>query len=213
MPHDLKIRNIVLVGLFNLNDFDKYFFIKNEILAEGDFQNNYIYQPPNIIQINTKTIQVVILPTQFIATSLNPLEVTDNIATIVRLILKNSKTSSISGLGINFQWFFSDEKKSMHEISKQFINPADSVQNSEFNTQDSHFGLYMSKNFKDARLKLDIKPSIISEKSNKIEAIQFAFNFHFEINSTNVEDIDKFLSDYADYYQKASNIMSFYNYE
>jgi hypothetical protein len=53
----------------------------------------------------------------------------------------------------------------------------------EFDEKDARFGAYFSRDLSTCRMKLDIKPVTLMDRSMapKGEALQFAFNFHLDL--------------------------------
>ena len=56
MQSTLKIKNIVLVGIFNPSAFDKYFFIKNNLATEEEILPNSTFGNLGIVNLFTSKI-------------------------------------------------------------------------------------------------------------------------------------------------------------
>lgn len=90
-----------------------------------------------------------------------------------------------------------------------FYNSNNKMIEKHFNTEDSSYGFYVSRSYKESRLKLDVKPSIITNTESKSikSVINFAFNFHHDLKSEDGKDkILEYLKLYPDY-QKQSQLM------
>jgi hypothetical protein len=214
MNISLKVKNIVLVGVFNPSTFDKYFFIKNNIVKEDEILPNSIFGEIGIVQLLSQNFHVMINLNQIIVSSLKPENDTNEISKITLSILKTGKISNLSAMGINAQWFLDDNSKKMEELSKGFFyNEKLELFTKFFNADNSRFGVYASTNFKDSRLKLDIKPSIIQDilKTTIQDVILFAFNFHFDFKD-DIENIKliSYLNDYNSYIEESKRIISIY---
>jgi hypothetical protein len=93
-----------------------------------------------------------------------------------------------SAIGLNFTWHLDPEETGIGEFSRSIFYRDTSLFR-EFDTEDARYGGYLSKNVLGCRLKLDIKPIIMSIPTRK-DYLQFAFNFHLDLSGDNpVEEI------------------------
>ncbi len=208
MSTSLKVRNIVLVGSFNPSTFDKYFFIKNRILQEEEILPNSLFESIGVNLLSAK-FQITITFNQFIINSFE-----DKIIEILVSIIKAANISKVTALGFNFNWFLTGEGKSIEQISKNyFYSDKINLFSKYFDTADAMFGVYASKNIKDARLKLDIKPSVFQEINNpdSQNIIHIVFNFHFDIKNKDGSELLKYLNDYDYYTEENKKIVSLYS--
>jgi len=214
MNIDLKIKNIVLVGVFNPNLFDKYFFIKNEIIKEDEILAGSIFGVIGGMQLICSRFHIVISINQIIISSVLPENDDDDISNIILSIIKTGEIVNVTALGMNFHWFLEDGTKSLEETSKEhFYNDKIEIFSKFFKSDDAMFGAYASADFKDSRLKLDIKPNRLHDNNKKViqNAIAFAFNFHFDIkNSSDNTELTKLLTDYSAYREESNRIISLY---
>lgn len=220
MQASLITTNIVFVGLFNISLFDKYFFIKNKIFDEEDILSESRFDTVNGIQLITNVLDVIIVQNQIIISS-KIIEPNSNVGNeeinkIALSIIERGKVLNISAFGINFNWSIEDTSMSLQDLSKSlFYSDNISLLNNFFNNQDSVFGIYASTKFKNARLKLDVKPSnahqIINNTVISKEVIIFGFNFHFDVKDLlqNTEVLN-YLNDYSDYKKESKRIISIY---
>lgn len=213
MNFELKIRNIVLVGLFNPLTFDKYFFIKNGIILEDQPLHNQLFLP-DFVQLVTPNFNLTINNIQLVLSALNSALESNEIAQILIRILEISRDIKIGGSGINFNWYVSDDKnaKSLPSFSKRlFFNPNNKLQNEIFNEEDATFGFYSSKNLLNTRLKLDVKPVIYKEITQKDEeaAIQFQFNFHKDYKDSDIakSELKELLLNYDSFRKETEKIL------
>lgn len=213
MDISLLQKNIVVNGQFNVTLFDKYFFIKNAIITEDDFSK--LKTPPLFNGFNTHIItdkfQVNINPVQIVINSITP-EEDDKINEFAIKIIKASGINNFQSFGINFDWVLRFESQDdVRKKSKEYFYNDKTEFMSSFNTEDSHYGFYASKDVFGARLKLDIKPinNIFNPLKGeiKIDALYNQFNFHFILNSL---DIIPFLEKFEEYKKETIKIMSTY---
>jgi len=215
MQIDLKVKNIVLVGSFNVSLFDKYFFIKNQIIDETDLQPNSFLSMGNFgAQVVNRKFNIVISANQIVVTSLVP-EDNDEINKVTSDIIRAANVNSIDAMGINFSWFLTDHEKSLEQLSREnFYGKEIKIFSKIFDKPDSLFGVYVSTDFMNARLKLDIKPSkmeLVLNSNAVQDLINFAFNFHFVIKKRNINtEVLKNLEDYDSYKKESERVISIY---
>ncbi len=210
METSLKVRNIVLVGVFSPQQFDKYFFIKNNILNEEEIIAGSSFGGLGV-QVITEKFNIVIGLGQIIFTSVNP-EDSQILYNVASLLVKSS-TIHCSAMGLNLHWYMSGFESPANTSQKLFYSKEIALYSNFFKQDDANFGAYASKDFKDARLKLDIKPKTIEDVLNsKVEnIISFEFNFHFDVkNQSSNDELLNYLSAYSEYEKEGNNVMSIY---
>ena len=209
MMLDIKVKNIVLVGNFNPSYFDKYFFIKNGIASEEEILKNSVFNALGVMQLVCDKFSVVINTNQIIISAQHPVHKDVEIDKLMRTLIEAGNLLNLKALGFNFHWFLWDESKSFNELSKElFYNNNNKMFTDIFNTNDSMYGAYVSKDIKESRLKLDIKPVNTPE----LNAINFQFNFHFEIRDKSTSsEATEYLNDYNFYVDACDKIISIYN--
>ena len=213
MQTKLHIRNIVLVGMFNPLLYDKYFFIKNDLLKEEEISEKSVFGNVFGGQLNSNKFQVIFSLNQIIITSFSP-EVKDEIISnfIIKFIKAAYLYNSINAFGYNLHWYLEENIDSLEETSKHYFYRDDiDLLRNFFNNNDAMFGVYASTNIKDSRLKLDIKPTKIKDIDNNIQnKFNFIFNFHFDLMNKDEEEREKFLSEYKLYFEESEKIMLFF---
>ena len=83
--------------------------------------------------------------------------------------------------GYRFPWLL--QPGFFLKTKKYFYNQENPMFSSFFNKTGTMYGAYLSTDYKNSRLKLDIKPLISRNIKTQVEQnfINFAFNFHFDI--------------------------------
>ena len=79
-----------------------------------------------------------------------------------------------------------------------------------FLSEHDAFGGYLSSDFEEARLKLDMKPITLdkSEEGKEKGAIHFNFNFHHDLSKENRhESLSNYIGDWKKYYNKTEEII------
>jgi len=211
MNKSLSGKTIVFVGVFQPSKFDKFFFIKNNILNEEEILDSSVFRQ-DIVQLYTSDVSIVIFATQIIFTQLKITQ--DRIKEISSIFISVVKPD-VTAAGINFTWNIIP-RKSLEEDSKMyFLNEKNKMFSNFFNTPDSIYGSYVSKDILNGRLKLDIKPQNINQGTNVksfVRLLNFAFNFHFDIDSKdNHVGLLKTIDNYNQLLSESEKIM--YSYE
>tara|TARA_B110000908_G_C10073980_1_gene366410 strand:- start:73 stop:693 length:621 start_codon:yes stop_codon:yes gene_type:complete len=197
--------NIVLLGNFKPTVFDKLFFIKNNLILEEDFSESSVFTP-NFSKIETSDLIIIIESNKIVLVSRT--NKSDLLKSILLNIINESSTS-LNIIGFNFKWFILLDEIPKYTKSK-FFSPTNESLNNHFNDDNTAYGYYISSDFKNSRMKLDIKPNIVKEINNHKEQniLSFDFNFHIEIEDNSI--FNESLNDYISYVNKAEQIISEY---
>lgn len=210
MDIGLKVQDIVLLGLFNPAKFDRYTFIKNKILKEEEIEQSSIFLP-EIVNLQSKKFNLVINSNQIII-STNP----ENNVDISKFLLKFLSLFdeiNLNASGFNFRYFVEpkiDNSEIESFIKKNFFNPNNKIQSQFFSDDNSTYGFYSSKDFKDTRLKLDVKPVNLNVQNLNLKSVQFEFNFHkdYDLKSNSFEKLKELLNCYIAYKNECKNIVN-----
>ncbi|AWG25596.1 hypothetical protein [Flavobacterium kingsejongi] len=143
--------------------------------------------------------------------TLKDFEFEDNIDLVLHEIIKNSIVNC-SAIGVNYNYYmFLDDR--LLEISKRHFYQDSKLVNNFFNSDDVAFGFYVSKDYKQSRLKLDIKPFIVASLNDNISrnVLAFDFNFHSDLEEDKCqEQILSILKDVPSYTEESKKIMEIY---
>ena len=210
MDIGLKVQDIVLIGLFNPAKFDRYTFIKNKIIKEEDIEHSSIFLP-EIVNLESEKFKLVINSNQIII-STNP----ENKVDISKFLLKFLSLFvevNLNASGFNFRYFVEpklDNSEIDVFIKKNFFNPNNKIQSQFFNDDNSTYGFYSSKDFKDTRLKLDVKPVNLNTPNLNLKSVQFEFNFHkdYDLKDNSFEKLNELLNSYKVYKNECKNIIN-----
>lgn len=184
---------VILAQSFNPTIFNQHWLVSNKFINEANIEPTSIFSQ-NLANIITPNYNLLVLPEQLQFNSITESVTFNNdiLCTLVPIIEKISETP-FKAVGINFNWFIKDNSKSMQVFTKELFFNTNSKLFSEFDSDDSRFGAYMSKNFNNTRLKLDIKPvQIINNITdhNISEYLNYNFNFHLDLNQIDTAVID-----------------------
>lgn len=207
-------KTIVFVGIFQVAEFDKFFFIKNGFFKEEEIKNMPTFSP-EIAQINIQDVNILITMQQIIITQF---KLEGERGKDIALLFAKHSNLNISAVGVNFSWNLTPTENLEKETKKYFFNEGNKMFTKFFDTPDTMYGAYVSKDFMNGRLKLEIKPQLVNrvniktQETNEItQVVNFAFNFHYQVppkgeNSKLLE----FISDYDNFFNESEKIMALY---
>ncbi len=192
MEFILNNRSIVIIANnFNPSIINRHWLIENKILEDSDFREQSLFAE-NISQIITDDFNILVLIQQLQFTINNGEKTKSSLEKLAKIITLLSHTP-FSAIGVNILYLLDASNDSvLQKSNKLFSKPDINLYKSFFNTPDSKFGGYMSRDFIGSRLKLNINPVRVMTHpnidSNK-DYIQFSFNFHIQLNATNPTEL------------------------
>lgn len=212
LQKELKTNSIVILAQsFNPSIFNRYWLVSNEFIDDKIILPNSVFAP-NVTQVATKEFSLLVLPEQLQFNSLaDNKDFKSDIEKTLKPIVSRLKEIPYKACGINFHWFVDDEAIGIGELSKKFFYYNNSRLHQEFQSEDSRYGVYMSKNFENARVKLDVKPTSVTENSTgvKNEFIQFSFNFHIDLAQGSAsQELINFINNWSKFKTEAEKLTS-----
>lgn len=191
---------IILTQNFNPAIINRYWLVSQKVIADNLILEDSIFAP-QFTQVVTSFFNLIALPHQIqITTTLDA-----DIAKYCLTILSKLDGIFFQAIGFNFDWALEEEGVTIEEFSKKyFFNKNSTIQN-DFYSLNARFGSFMSKEFKNSRLQLDIKPGSLKNDPSK-ELMLFAFNCHIDLDN-NRELLLSSLRDYNDYKLEAERII------
>ncbi|GAA4137922.1 hypothetical protein GCM10022216_14480 [Sphingobacterium kyonggiense] len=165
--------NIVILGNFKPATFDKLFMIKSGLVEDGEFLDESIFSPDYALIVTEKLLFEI----EKNKVSLNFKD--DKLIKEGEKITKIFKNSDIKAFGFNFKRALILDDFNQY---KKFFYFENNVLNKHFDGNETTYGYYVSKDFEDYRLSLNIKPlklQKIEEEEEEMDALDFNFNFHF----------------------------------
>jgi hypothetical protein len=114
-----------------------------------------------------------------------------------------------TGVGLNFVWHFFPDNETIETACRRLFFLAGKPPYESFNESDARFGAYMSANWDNYRLGLDVRPvSGVLPTAPQNEVIQLAFNYHLNLagRPRPAEDIIGALGQWIDAWQNSKSI-------
>lgn len=211
LEKELKIQSIVIVAQnFNPSVFNRHWLVKNNFIKEELILSNSIFAS-GITQVVTENFTLLVMPEQLqFNISHEFVNFESQIENTLLPIINKLLEIPYTGVGLNFNWFVKDREKGIPMLSKEmfFVNESSLFQ--DFNSDNSRFGSYISKDFGITRLKLDIKPVNVLDHRTKISSdhLHCSFNFHLDLNpETGAEKLVETILVWSKYKEESQRII------
>lgn len=186
MYETMSNHNIVVVAK-NLNPsiFSQNWLIKRGIFSEGDIEGAFLFSPM-AVNVQTPQVELLIVPERLQL----KFRTDDDHDEINKRIIGNIVTAlpetPYTGMGLNIDWIITphDQSEFPNAIREMFMSDKNPLE-SKFSNRDARFGVYMSMDMLEMRLKLNIKPikSVIGKEKIEKEGLSFNFNFDKRIDN------------------------------
>ena len=184
MTTDLAISNVVVAAhQFNPSIFKQLWLIKNGIVDEDDFGDGCLFSDP-VVNVQSARFGLLVIPPQLqFVPKVPPAEQEQLIVEKVGAVVQALPHTPYTAVGLNFSWHLRPEDGDIPALTRQLFHVPKKPLFRLFESEDSRFGGYFSRDILGCRLKLDIKPILLppKEEEGKREVLQFAFNFHLDI--------------------------------
>jgi hypothetical protein len=193
----LNDSNIVLIAK-NLNPsiFSQLWLVKQGIIFENEFKQGSFFTPP-AVNILTEVFSLLVVPERLQLAFFKHEHEWEIAKRVIGVVVESLPHTPYTAIGFNFNWSIEpgNEKEFPSNLKRLFLSGKNPLAK-DFDVDDARFGIYMSKNIIDMRLKLDIKPVIMTSPVNK-EFLQLNFNFHKDVKDDAVRIIIETLSNFT----------------
>lgn len=172
---------VVVAQQFNPSVMNQVWLVKRGVLEEDDLLEGSVFSDM-LVQVRSRFFHMLVLPEQMqfvpavVAEQQQELLI-DKVGTIVQAV----PHTPYRGLGLNFNWHLKPGDGDLGRLTRELFATPDRPLYSRFGGDNARFGAYLSKDFCDFRLKLDVKPINVPVNDTIDRRLQFAFNFHAEI--------------------------------
>lgn len=187
---------------FNPSIFTETWLGRNSILNVDSLKGARVFLS-DIAKFETEEVDVLVVPNKMqITFGIHGVNGEFEIARKIPIrIIEVLPHTPYQALGINFDFYvMPPEEQDFLTYNRKLLGTGEYNLIQEFSVADARFGRYFSKDYENARLKLDIKPVIKPEPvkggtSNR-DLIQFSFNFHHEVSGIDLPERGQRLKDY-----------------
>ncbi|MFQ5736897.1 MAG: hypothetical protein ACE5GY_08560 [Thermodesulfobacteriota bacterium] len=187
---------IVTAQSFNPSIFTETWLDRHKIISVDSLDGPRVSTPQAAV-FQTKEVALAIEPSKMqvsFSTHKTDSDFDTSLKIPLRIVELLPHTPYLA-LGLNFNVFVKPpEGQDFLSYNKSLLGTGDYKLLREFSVEDARFGRYFSKDYGEARLKLDIKP-VKAGPENK-DMIAFLFNFHFEVSEVDVSERWKKLVEY-----------------
>jgi hypothetical protein len=186
MPYQLAGSNVVVAAHhFNPSVFSQIWLARTGILREEDISPGFLFSD-QVTNAESHEFGLLVVPPQLqfvpkVSSEKQAALISEKVGAIVEALPHTPYTA----IGLNFFWHAEAESDGVPALTRRLFFVAEKPICEFFNTDDSRFGAYFSKDVLGCRLKLDIKPITLETPQGKTECLQFAFNFHLDIPQEN----------------------------
>ncbi len=174
--------NVVLIAnQLNLSIFQQIWLLNNNIITQDEFGPESYFSPV-AVNVRNPSYDLLILPDRIQITSIGVSENSGAIFTrIISGIVNTLPHTPYTAYGFNFNFLLSHKSKSdCGEFFRSLCVSADNPLADDFKDKGARFGVYMSKDFEDGRLRMDTKPT---KSESGREALIVSTNFNKDISS------------------------------
>jgi len=183
------LSSIVLTAqTFNPSVFTETWLSEYHVLPTDKLVGVRVFAP-QVAQFQVSEVQVLVAPPKMQIT-FPILPEGDNHQLACRIASRTVELlphTPYKALGLNFDYFVPPaEGQDFNEYDRALFGDGASKLLGEFTTSDSRFGRYFSKDYGEARLKVDVKPVKAGPQNKNL--LQFSFNFHHAIPEVPLEE-------------------------
>lgn len=172
---------VVTAQSFNPTIFTETWLSENGVLSPDSLEGVRVFSP-EVAQFQTPEVRVqIIAPKMQISFRIH--NVSGNFEVPLKIPARTFELlphTPYQALGLNFDYYvLPPEDQDFFSYNRSLLGTGDYRLLEEFSTSNARFGRYFSKDYGDARLRLDIKP--VKGGPDNRDLIQFSFNFHFDV--------------------------------
>ena len=181
MKSFLANSNIVVVAnQFNPSVVNQLWLVDHDIVRRHEFLPGCIFSDMMVNVVSDRFTMLVVPEQLQFAPSGDQEQQLNAINDCLGQIVRTIPHTPFVACGMNFVWHI--EPEDMESFGRKLFYVESSCLFKEFDDEGSRFGGYMSRPAAGGRLKLDIKPLLVtSEEGCSKEVMHFGFNFHYDL--------------------------------
>jgi hypothetical protein len=184
---------VVVAQKFKPSVINQLWLVQRGLLGEDEFQPGCIFTDM-IVQVRSRRFHMLVVPEQLQFVPNVPAgEEQDLIVDKVGTIVRTLPHTPFRALGLNFNWLLAPPDGDVARLTKQLFFREGPALYRHFTTGDAHFGAYLSKDFLEFRLQLDVKPILVPGENGPQGRVLFAFNFHVDLKEEAAQQSEAYL--------------------
>jgi hypothetical protein len=198
---------VVVAQQFNPSVVSQMWLVRNGLLAEEDFLKGCFFSDV-VVQVRSRQFALLIIPEQLqFIPAVSQEEEQALIADKVGRIVRTLPHTPFRALGLNFTWHLTPRDGDIARVTRALFFRDGSPLYRCFESEDAHFGGFLSKHVLGFRLNLDVKPIQVQEGERQEGRVQFAFNFHLDLGDNAAQRIEEYLLLWNEVRQEAGRII------
>jgi hypothetical protein len=198
---------VVVARRFNVTAAQLPWLVKQGIIDENDLREGALFSD-TVVQAPTSRFMLLWLPDQlqFIPT-VSPDEQQTLIIEKLGKIIDTLPHVPYKAVGLNFTWLFRPGDGDIARATRDMFYIPDKPLFNIFSGPNARFGGYLSKDYEEFRLKLNVLPTTVSQEAGEEHSIQFAFNFHRDVEGESAADISRCFTRWDELRSEAERII------
>ncbi len=199
---------VVVAQQFNPPTVTQLWLVRHNVLGDDDFLEGSIFSDV-VVQVRSRLFQMLVLPEQLQMVPTVPREEEQEmLAQRLGRIVRELSHTPYKGLGINFGWHLIPADGNIARLTREMFFVPDRPLQRNFADENANYGGYFSKDFNGFRMKLDIKPLIVTLAEGRVEnRLQFGFNYHFDLREDPARQIEERLHHWNEVRQETERII------
>jgi len=170
---------VIAAGQFNPSIIREYWLIENGIMQPEDFRSGCVFTDM-MVQVKSRQFDLAVVPGQCQISPHVPIEEQQQlIEEKAGEIVNKLPHTPFTAIGLNFHWHLIPDHKNIEALTRSLFFVNQNPFYEAFDFEDARFGSYLSKDFNNFRMKLDVKPALM--EGQKEPFLHFGFNFHFDV--------------------------------
>jgi hypothetical protein len=173
---------VVVAHQFNPSVISQVWLVRNGIIVEEDIGSGCVFTDV-VVQMHSEKFNLLVTPQQCqFAPPVDDDRPEELVVEKVGTLVQNLPHTPYNAMGLNFIWHATPPDVCV--ASRNIFFNASSPLFGEFDTEDARFGAYMSKDALGCRLRLNIKPVVVTPPGGEpLDTLQFSFNFHRDVGN------------------------------
>jgi len=179
---------VLTAQTFNPSIFTETWLAQNSLIAPDALTGLRIFSP-EVAQFQTSDVQIQVVPPRMqITFKVHDLEGDfEQPLHIAARVVELLPHTPYQSLGMNFDYFVTPpEGQEFDAYDRELLGDGGCALLGEFASGDPKFGRYFSKQYGDARMKLDVKP--VKAGAEQRDLLRLSFNFHHAVGHLELSD-------------------------
>jgi hypothetical protein len=179
---------VVVARRFNVTAAHQHWLVKQGIIGENDLLEGALFSD-TVVQAPTSRFVLLLLPDQLQLVPTVPVDeeqqiIVEKLGRIIEIL----PHVPYKALGLNFSWLFRPSDGDTARVTREMFFVQGRPLFKIFSEPDARFGGYLSKDYADFRLKLNVIPTLFQEGGDE-HCVRFSFNFHRDVEEDAAAEI------------------------